>query len=128
MNNHHHKSKKEDDHHHKHQGHHYLKNPKPKPTDEIVDHFEECDFLSFPRSTRISDKDEYIWPRHKLAGVLNGKIKVKPLEYNRNERKIMPRGSKVKTKNLLKPPTFCQKELRPLPKVCDNLNFIEHPN
>ena len=80
MDHHHHGSKKkEDDHHHAHVGHHYKKSGWKEVTDEIVDHYEECDFLSFPRSTRISDKDEYIWPTHKLSGVLNGKIKVKPL-------------------------------------------------
>ena len=81
MDHHHHgsnKNQKEIDHHHAHTGHHYLKNRKEK-TDVIVDHYEDFDFLSFPRSTRISDKDEYLWPTHKLSGILNGKIKVKPL-------------------------------------------------
>jgi hypothetical protein len=101
---HHHPAAAEDAHHHSHQGHHYLK--KVQKEAFLDPGMEQFHFLSFPRSTRISDKDDYVWPKNTL-GVRNGKIKVKPLEYNKNERKIMPIGSKVKVRNLLTPPTFC---------------------
>ena len=57
-------------------------------------------FLSFPRSLRLSNDDAYLWTNEVCEGagsrpykVYKGKIKVDPLEYNNNERMILPKGA-----------------------------------